>query len=199
MNSHQTHDVTGLLRELQAGAEGASERLMRVVYEELHGVAAAYMRQERDDHTLQPTALVHEAYLRLVHQATSDWKNRSHFFGIAAQAMRRILVDHARSRGRDKRSGGERVTLDGVAAERAPDSLDLVAVDDALRKLEVLEPRQARVVEARFFAGLDVDETAEALGISTATVKRDWAFARAFLQRELDEEGGTSMPRADAE
>jgi len=192
--SPASDDVTRLLNELRAGAAGASERLMAVVYQELHDLATAYMRRERDDHTLQPTALVHEAYLKLVTSGASDWKNRSHFFGIAAQAMRRVLVDHARTRGRDKRSGGERVTLDGIAAGHTTEVLDLIAVDDALRKLEALDARQAKVVEARFFAGLDVDQTAEALGISPATVKRDWAFARAFLQRELDEQG--NAPRA---
>jgi RNA polymerase sigma-70 factor, ECF subfamily len=179
--------VTRLLHELQAGREGASDELAAVVYRELHDLAARFMRQERGDHTLQPTALVHEAYMRLLGSQSGTWQNRSHFFGIAAQAMRRILVDHARRRQAGKRAGGERVTLDDALAAAPEASVDLVALDEALSKLGALDPRQAQVVELRFFGGLDVEQTAEALGISVSTVKRDWTFARAFLQRELDE------------
>lgn len=184
------HDVTELLDALRAGVPGASERLMAVIYAELRGLAASYMRRERDDHTLQPTALVHEAFLRLVRQRETSWQNRSHFFGVAAQAMRRVLLDHARARGRLKRRDLDPLPLamiDPGGDAPATDVLDLIAVDDALARLEVLDPRAARVVEARFFAGLSVEETAEALGLSTPTVKRDWAFARAFLQRQLDD------------
>lgn len=180
------HDVTRLLRALQQGRDGAAEQLATLIYEELHVLAVHYMRGERADHTLQPTALVNEAYLRLLGQQQASWQNRSHFFGIAAQAMRRILVDHARRRRAGKREGGERVTLDESVAEAPAQSVDLVALDDALRKLAALDPRQAQVVELRYFAGLDIAEVAEALGISPATVKRDWTFARAFLQREID-------------
>jgi RNA polymerase sigma factor (TIGR02999 family) len=181
------HNVTRLLHELQQGREGASDELAALVYGELHDLAVHFMRQERTDHTLQPTALVHEAYMRLLGSQGSTWQNRGHFFGIAAQAMRRILVDHARKRHAGKRAGGERVTLDDAVAAAPESSVDLVALDEALQKLAALDPRQARVVELRFFAGLDVELTAETLGISVSTVKRDWTFARAFLQRELDE------------
>jgi RNA polymerase sigma-70 factor, ECF subfamily len=176
------HDVTRLLD----GQTGAADALVPLVYAELHDLAVHYMRGERADHTLQPTALVHEAYMRLVDQRNASWKNRSHFFGIAAQAMRRILVDHARRKRATKREGGDRVTLDESVAEAPQRSVDLIALDDALLKLAALDPRQARVVELRFFGGLDIEQTAESLGISPATVKRDWTFARAFLQREID-------------
>lgn len=148
------------------------------------------MRNERDDHTLQPTALVHEAYMRLMDQRSVSWQNRSHFYGIASQAMRRILVDHARKRRASKRHGGERVTLDESVSAPPVQSLDVIALDSALTRLAELNERQASVVELRFFGGLDIDQTAEALGISSATVKRDWTFARAFLQREM--EGSTN-------
>lgn len=191
MSASESHEVTELLEQVVAGDASATERLLSVVYAELRALAASHMRRERGEHTLQPTALVHEAYLRLVNERSAGWKNRSHFFGIAAQAMRRVLLDHARARGRDKRAGGERVELVDAPATIGPDALDVLAVDDALRRLEVLDPRAAKVVEARFFGGLSVEETAEALDIGTATVKRDWSFARAFLQRALDTgEGG---------
>ena len=180
------HDVTRLLVDLQRGADGAADQLVPLVYGELHKLAVHYMRAERGDHTLQPTALVHEAYMRLVDQRNASWQNRSHFFGIAAQAMRRILVDHARRKRAGKREGGDRVTLDESVAEAPQRSVDLIALDDALNKLAALDPRQARVVELRFFGGLDIEQTAESLGISPATVKRYWTFARAFLQREMD-------------
>jgi RNA polymerase sigma factor (TIGR02999 family) len=171
---------------VQQGREGASDRLIPLVYGELHDLAVHYMRAERGDHTLQPTALVHEAYLRLVDQRQASWQNRSHFFGIAAQAMRRILVDHARRKRAAKREGGERITLDESVAESPERSVDMLALDEALERLAALDPRQARVVELRYFGGLDIEQTAEAIGISPATVKRDWTFARAFLQREMD-------------
>jgi len=179
-------DLPPLLLDLQRGRDGAADALVPLVYAELHDLAVHYMRGERTDHTLQPTALVHEAYMRLVDQRNASWQNRSHFFGIAAQAMRRILVDHARRKRATKREGGERVTLDESVAEAPQRSVDLIALDDALVKLAALDPRQARVVELRYFGGLDIEQTAESLGISPATVKRDWTFARAFLQREMD-------------
>jgi RNA polymerase sigma factor (TIGR02999 family) len=181
-----SHDVTRLLFELQQGREGAADQLVPLVYLELRDLAVHYMRAERADHTLQPTALVHEAYMRLVDQRNASWQNRSHFFGIAAQAMRRILVDHARRKRASKREGGERVTLDESVAEAQERSVDVLALDDALTKLAALDPRQAKVVELRFFGGLDIEQTAESLGVSPATVKRDWTFARAFLQREME-------------
>jgi RNA polymerase sigma factor (TIGR02999 family) len=147
------------------------------------------MRNEREGHTLQPTALVSEVYLRLVDQRGSTWQGRSHFYGVAAQAMRRILVDHARKRNAAKREGGHRVTLEDDALSDTGGearSLDVIALDTALTKLATVDERYARVVELRFFAGLEVEQVAEALGVSPATVKRDWTFAKAFLQRELD-------------
>lgn len=192
MSLPESHEVTDLLNRVGGGDATAAERLLSVVYDELRSLAASHMRRERVEHTLQPTALVHEAYLRLVNERSSEWKNRSHFFGIAAQAMRRVLLDHARARGRAKRSSGARVDIGDAQAPSQPDALDVIAVDDALHQLEALDARAAKVVEARFFGGLSVEETAEALGIGTATVKRDWSFARAFLQRALDSAGGTS-------
>ena len=180
------HEVTRLLLELQEGKEEAGDRLVPLVYAELHSLAVHYMRGERDGHTLQPTALVNDAFMRLVGQRNVSWQNRSHFYGIAAQAMRRILVDHARRTRAGKREGGERVTLDESVAQSPQRSVDLIALDEALEKLAALDPRQARVVELRYFSGLDIEQTAMALGVSPATVKRDWTFARAFLQRELD-------------
>jgi RNA polymerase sigma factor (TIGR02999 family) len=186
-----THEVTRLLQELRDGRDDAAERLAALVYDELHVLASRAMRGEKAGHTLQPTALVHDVFLRLVDARTVEWKSRAHFYGLAAQAMRRVLVDHARRRNALKRDGGVRVTLDDDVAESTDaSSIDLIALDDALAKLAALDARQARVVELRFFAGLDVEQTAEALGISPATVKRDWTFAKAFLHTEL--EGPTS-------
>ncbi len=182
--------VTALLADWQSGKAEAKAALLPVVYDELRRLAQSYLRNERPGHTLQSTALVHEAYLRLVDQSV-EWSGRSHFFGVAAQLMRRILCDHARARRREKRGGGaEAVSLDqGSWAEMvaAPGQLrhDLVALDDALDALSQLDPIQCRVVEMRFFAGLSIEETAEALGISPATVKRYWTTARAFLAREM--------------
>ena len=178
-------DITALLDDWGRGDSRALDRLVPLVYAELRRVAARQLRHERDGHSLQPTALVHEAYLRLVDQRQVHWQNRAHFFAVSAQVMRRILVDHARRRARVKRDHGVQVTLDDALSDDRGTSLDLVALDDALRELEALSPRQGRVIEMRFFAGLDIDETAEVLGISRATVKRDWAFARAFLLQAL--------------
>lgn len=178
-------DITDLLNAAQAGAPGAVDQLLALVYDELRGLAAAYLRRERADHTLQTTALVHEAYLRLAGHHSTTWKNRGHFFGIAAQAMRRVLVDHARRRRAGKRDGGLAVPLDDDldAARERPD--DVLAVDEALERLAALDARQARIVELRYFAGLTIEQTAEALDISPATVKREWLSAKAWLQREL--------------
>ncbi len=186
MDSPEAHDVTRLLHDLREGRDGAADELVALVYTELHGLAVHYMRNERDGHTLQPTALVSEAYMRLMSQRSVSWRNRSHFFGIASQAMRRILVDHARRRRAAKREGGERITLDDSIADRPDQSIDVLALDDALSRLAALSERQAKVVELRFFGGLEIEQVAEALDISPATVKRDWTFARTFLQREME-------------
>jgi RNA polymerase sigma factor (TIGR02999 family) len=169
-----------------SGDRDALDKLMPIVYEELRRQAARYLRHERDGHTLQTTALVHEAYVRLIDQAGVRWQSRAHFFAIAAELMRRILVDHARKRNAAKRGGDAvRVTLDEAVRSSGPKDLDLVAVDEALTRLAALDQQQARIVELRFFGGLNVDETAEVLGISERTVKRDWIVAKAWIRREL--------------
>jgi RNA polymerase sigma-70 factor, ECF subfamily len=175
------HDVTQLLEELRSGGDGAADRLAALVYHQLHRIASNALRGERPDHTLQPTELVDEAFVAMLGQTQLNWQNRSHFYAVASRVIRRILVDHARRRNAVKRDFGVQVTLDDSLRSDTSTSLDLIALDDALKELETLSPRQGRVVELRFFAGLDVEETAELLEISTATVKRDWAFARAFL------------------
>jgi len=185
-------DVTTLLSRLTEGDTSVVSRLIPLVYDELRRLAAGYMRQERPDHTLQPTALVHEAYLRLVEQRETSWKNRAHFFGVAAQLMRRILIDHARGHLRSKRGGEQqKVSLDEGMLFAADQSAELVAVDEALSRLEKLDPRQCRVVELRFFGGLTVGETAEVLKISPRTVEREWNFAKAWLYMELKPPDGT--------
>ena len=184
----ESNDVTRLLSELAAGTDGVANRLASLVYDELHVIAVAAMRREDDGHTWQPTELVHEAFSRLVGQDRITWQNRHHFFGIAAQAMRRLLVDHARARRQLKRDGGNRVTLVPELAQVPSADVDILALNDALERLAVLEPRQARVVELRYFAGLNIEETAAALDVSVVTVKRDWAVARAFLKRALTED-----------
>jgi RNA polymerase sigma factor (TIGR02999 family) len=179
-------DVTVLLAELTKGNKTAASKLIPMVYDELRRLAGGYMRRERSDHTLQATALVHEAYLKLVEQRSVDWQSRAHFFGIAAQVMRRILVDHARGHLRDKRGGGQRaVPLDEALVFAPEQSLELVKMDAALDRLTKLDPRQGKIVELRFFGGLTVEETAEMLGISPKTVKRDWSMAKAWLHGEL--------------
>lgn len=187
MDDSSRQDVTGLLRQWTDGDQGALQKLMPVVYEELRRLAGHYLRLERPGHTLQPTALLHEAFLRLVGQREVVWQNRAHFFGIAAQMMRRILVDHARRKMAAKRDASAyRVELalpEGEAEDREP---ELLALDEALTQLEELDPRQARIVELRFFGGLTVEETAEVTGVSTRTVKREWRTARAWLRSELD-------------
>jgi RNA polymerase sigma-70 factor, ECF subfamily len=182
-------DVTQLLLAWGAGDQVAGERLLPEVYAELRRQAARAMRRESSEHTLQATALVHEAYLRLVDQRRVMWRNRSHFFGVAAQLMRRILVDHARERHAAKRGGGLRQLAlgdaDAVAAPEASPGVDVIALHEALERLAALDPHQARLVELRYFGGLSIEETAEALDVSPATVKREWAIARAWLRREL--------------
>ncbi|MFI5180047.1 MAG: sigma-70 family RNA polymerase sigma factor [Thermoanaerobaculia bacterium] len=183
-------DVTRLLVEWSRGDERALDTLLPLVYSELRKMARRYLSRERPDHTLQPTAVVHEAFLRLVKQRRVDWKNRSHFFSIAARSMRRILVDHARTRGAGKRGGGQAlIPLDASSRTADPRTVDLIALDDALNRLERLDRTKASIVEMRYFSGLTIDETAEALGSSPSTVKRDWTLARAFLYRELTRTG----------
>jgi RNA polymerase sigma-70 factor (ECF subfamily) len=178
-------EVSQLLAAWSGNEPGTAERLFSLVYGELRKLAAYHRRREDPHHSLQTTALVHEAYLRLVGQHDVDWKNRGHFFAIASQAMRRILVDHARRRNAAKRGGAQgRSPLDSIALA-VPGSVDVVDLDMALEKLARLDPQEARVVELRFFAGLTVPQVALALGVSRATVERDWAAARAWLRREL--------------
>ncbi len=177
--------VTELLHSVRAGQVGAEGRLASAIYDELHRLAASYMRRERPDHTLQPTALVNEAFMRLMDQERTDWADRAHFFGVAAQMMRRILVDHARRTNAAKRGAGNVITLDDSVADPSTASLDLLRVNDALDSLAAIDPRQARIVEMRFFVGLSIDETAEILGISAATVSREWTLARAWLHSDL--------------
>lgn len=184
-----TRPVTQLLAELSAGNQQALDQLLPLIYDELRQMAARYLGRERRGHTLQATALVHEAYFRLVDQRAVQWRDRSHFFAIAAQAMRRILVDHARARQASKRGAGfARVTIDDGAVLGDDSALppeELLAIDEALTELAALDPQQGRIVELRFFGGFTVEETAEVLGISPATVKREWATARAWLHRRL--------------
>jgi RNA polymerase sigma factor (TIGR02999 family) len=178
-------DVTQILQELGPDNPDAAERLVPILYRELRAVAANYMRAERQNHTLEPTALVHEAFIRLVDQKRVNWQNRAHFLAIAARTMRRILIDHARRQKADKRGGGSRVTLHEDLAAGGGSGVDILALEQALERLLRVDERVHQVVELRFFAGLDVRETAAVLGISEPTVKRDWRFARAWLTREL--------------
>ena len=183
-------DVTQLLLGWSVGDRSAGDGLMAAVYDELHRQAARAMGRETPDHTLQATALVSEAYLRLIDQRRVQWRNRAHFFGVAAQLMRRILVDHARGRHAAKRGGGLRqLTLgDADSAREMPDDsgVDVLVLNEALERLATIDPQQARIVELRYFGGMTIEDTAEALDVSPATVKREWAIARAWLRRELD-------------
>jgi RNA polymerase sigma factor (TIGR02999 family) len=178
--------VSKLLLNWGQGDQGAREALIPLVYDELRRLARRYLRRERPDHTLQSAALVNEAYLRLIRQEHPQWQNRAHFFGVAAQLMRHILVDHARNRAAAKRgAGAPRLTLDPDVALPQERDVDLIALDDALNELAALDPQQSRLVELRFFGGLSIEETSVVLGVSPATVKREWATARAWLQREM--------------
>jgi len=194
-------NVTLMLGAIAGGDSKAARDLLPIVYEHLRNLARAQMAREKQGHTLQPTALVHEAYLRLVGDGDVKWNSRAHFFGAAAQAMRRILVEAARTRKQAKRGGGrERVEMnDDVASVPDPNNIDHIALDDALSKLEDVDKRKADVVMLRYFAGLGVDETAAALNVSTATVKNDWAYAKAWLYKEMSrgDRDGKPHPTGD--
>jgi RNA polymerase sigma factor (TIGR02999 family) len=184
--SVRKRDATGLLRACAQGDLGARDELFPLVYDELRRRAAAYLRRERVDHTLQPTALVHEAFLRLVPQDQDGWQNRAQFVGVAAQMMRRVLVDHARARRRGKRLGHlVKVTLTDHAATVAPPDCDVLLLDQALDELAAIDPRQVRIVELRYFGGLSEDEIAGTLVVSRSTVAREWQIARGWLYRRM--------------
>jgi RNA polymerase sigma factor (TIGR02999 family) len=185
-----THAITALLAALQEGKREAVDALTPLLHNELRRIAARHLRRERQGHTLEPTALIHEAYMRLVQQEEVTWQNRAHFLAVAAQVMRRILTDHARSRARVKRGGlAARVTLDEAKVSGQERDMNLVALDDALTALEDQDPELARIVELRFFAGMTVEEAADVLGLSPRTVHRAWATARTWLRREMQRQG----------
>jgi RNA polymerase sigma factor (TIGR02999 family) len=179
-------DITVLLGQWRGGNQEALSALTPLVYNELRRLAQSYINRERPNHTLQGTALVHEAYMRLVDQRQVEWRNRNHFFALSAELIHRILVDHARAKMAGKRGGDQiKLSLEQGMEPAAGGDVDLVALDDALQLLASTDPQQSRIVELRYFAGLKIEETAEVLNISPATVKRDWAMARAFLKREM--------------
>ena len=185
-----SYPVSELLAQWRAGDEESLRRLVPLVYKELRRLAHHHLRRERPDHTLQTTALVHEAYLCLMKQPPMAFENRAHFFAVCANLMREILVQYARKRKAAKRDGGYKLTLDGIAGMPGTRSLDLVALDDALHGLEKLDPQQSRIVELRFFGGLSIEETSQVLGISPATVKRHWTTARVWLHDEITRANG---------
>lgn len=190
MSAEHPGEVTKLLQAVSAGNQEASEELFRAVYDDFRRLARSYMARENAGHTLQPTALVHEAYVKLVDQTRVDWKDRSHFLAVGATAMRRILVNHAVAKKRDKRGGdAPKVQLDeGLAMSRHRDE-DVLAIDEALKDLAKLNERHAKLVELRFFGGLTVEETAEVLGVSPRTIKADWRLCRAWLRQQLEPPG----------
>ena len=187
MDRNDSKEITIILKAWSGGDRQAADRLMMLVYSELRRLAASYLQRQRADHTLQPTALVHEAYLKLVDATEINWQDRAHFFAVAAQTMRHILVDHARAVAADKRGGGaQKIELnEAVSFSNQQEDIDLIALDEALNKLALQDAQQSRIVELRFFGGLTVEETAEVLKISPATVKREWATARAWLYRQM--------------
>jgi len=188
MDSTQ-NQITRALADMVDGRHDATGKLLTLVYDELRSLAAAQLRDERKGHTLQPTALVHEAYLRLVGQTEINWQSKAHFFAVAATAIRRVLVDHARRANAAKRGGNfQRTILEFAHIETTPDPVDLSELDRALEKLSKTDERKSRVVELRYFAGLSIPETAEVLGVSHATIERDWRFARAWLYNELKQD-----------
>ena len=186
MSTPSRPDVTRLLLDWSNGDRQSLDKLLPIVYQELRRLAQHYIRQERSDHTLQATALVHEAYLRLIDVGEVRWQNRAHFFGAAAQVMRHVLVDMARQHRAQKRGGGQKLSLgEALAVPGEADDLDLVALNEALDRLAEIDPQQSKIIELRYFGGLTVEETAEALGVSPRTVKRGWRVARAWLRREI--------------
>lgn len=187
MSPESTDEITRLLNEWSGGSTVALSRLIELVYPELRRIAARHLRQERDGHTLQPTALVSEAYMRLVQGAERQWQGRRHFFAVAAHIVRAVLVDHARARQRLKRGSGQVAfeLTENMAATPAS-AVDLLDLDTALQALDALDPQQARIVELRYFAGLSIEETAETMGLSTGTVKRGWVAAKTYVRRYLD-------------
>jgi len=190
LNQRDAPDITRLLQSWSGGDQAAVDDLMPLVYDELHKVAAQYLRKQEVGHTLQPTALVNEAYLKLIDISNVSWQDRAHFFAVASQTMRHILVDHARGRGRQKRGGGARqVSLDdAISFPSQKNEVDLVVLDDALRALAEIDEQQSRIVELRFFGGLTVEETAVVLRISPATIKREWRIAKAWLHKRISSE-----------
>jgi RNA polymerase sigma factor (TIGR02999 family) len=182
----KTEDVTRLLIELTRGNDAAVDALLPLIYDELRSLAANYLRRERPDHTLQPTALVHEAYLRLVDQTRVNWQNRAHFFGVAAQIMRRLLVDHARKHNAEKRGQDfKKLSLDENIDRAVERSAELIALDDALKTLATFDEQKARMVELRYFGGLSIEETADVMGVTPTTIKRHWRLVKAWLHGEM--------------
>ena len=195
MSDSESTDISRILERVNSGEPRAANELLPLVYDQLRAAARKQMAQERGDHTLQATALVHEAYLRLVGPQEIPWENRAHFYVAAAEAMRRVLIEHARKRGRVKRGGGQRrIPLSGAELAEDPNLEEIMSVDAAIRRLEERDGRMARIVRLRFFAGLGVGETAAALGLSDRTVRREWALARAWLHRELTGGAGRDEP-----
>ncbi len=195
-DAHEPGEATQLLKRLSAGDSDAQARLLPLLYNELKRTAAGYMRRERDDHTLQPTALVHEAWMRLTDGVATEWQDRGHFLRLAARAMRNILVDHARARATQKRaSGGEREPLDGLVESFEQQSVDVLALNQALESLAGFDEPLAHLVELRFFGGLTIEETARALDVSTPTIERRWRVARMWLRRELGDDETKKVDR----
>jgi len=189
VNDYTTENVTQLLVELSNGNHAVVDALLPLIYDELRNLAANYLRRERRDHTLQPTALVHEAYLRLVDQRSVNWQNRAHFFGVAAQLMRRILVDHARAHNAEKRGHDfQKLSLDENIDKADERSAELIALDDALKELAEIDEQKSRIVELRYFGGLSVEETAEVLDVTPVTIKRHWRMAKAWLHGRMQNE-----------
>ena len=195
MKERPAHDVTLLLARVSQGDNSAPGKLLELVYEDLRHLAAAYMQDERSDHTLQATALVHEAYLRMVDWKNVSWENRAQFFAVAAQVMRRVLVDHARGKNAVKREGSQhKLALDDAVSFANEEEFDVLALEEALLSLEKLDPRQAKIVELRFFGGLSIEEAGHVLKISPTTVKREWTIAKAWFQRELRKSAAEPRP-----
>ena len=186
--SENRQEISVILRDWNGGSRASADALLPLVYDELRSIAANYLRKERSDHTLQPTALVHEAYMKLVDISDMRWQDRAHFFAVSSNVMRHILVDHARAKRTEKRGGGaQKIALQDVVSLSTTDDVDLIAIDDALKELAKFDEQQSRIVELRFFGGLTIEETAHVVGISPATVKREWAMAKAWLRRKLQE------------